>query len=225
MIMQEVRLAQILQKYKACHAHPFVLEVLGTPNAGKTPAINNFKAILDKAHLSHRIVYEVGNICKIEEKLSPEFNLWTLNETISQLMDAYTSNCDIIICERGLMDALCWFMLYFQSDMLGEEEFHILHDYITLNRLRKYEDCCFIMKCSVETSLKREQKRATQNHTGRIVNTTILQKYNYALDQVIEQYGNQFRNVIMLDTTQQSVDLANSMFVTTVLEYLEAQYC
>lgn len=221
--MQKEYVARILKKYRTDHMHPFVIEVLGTPNAGKTPAIKYFEELIKQSDVNYRVIYEVGKKCKVKEKLSPEFNMWTLNETISNLLDAYTSACDIIICERGLMDAICWFLLYYQNNMLNEEEFHVLHEYITLKRLTKYEDCCFVMKCGVETSLNREYKRGLMNGPGRIVNSTILHKYNSALDQVIKRYGHQFKKVLTLDTSSKLLDEANSAFVSIIIDYLETQ--
>ena len=222
MKIRKEHLFKVLSDYSERHNLPYIVEVLGTPNSGKTPAIQAFDKLLKRSGIRYRIIYEAGSRCKVVDKLSPEFSLWTLNETISQLLDACTGNYDIILCERGLFDAICWFGLYYQDQLLGEEEYRIILDYILLERLINRIDCCFIMECSTEASLMRENKGNISNTTGRIVNSTVLPKYNYALAKMIEQHSNRCKKVMRLNTSDLSLEEANMMFTSMLLSHVES---
>lgn len=200
---------------------PFVVEVLGTPNSGKSSAIQTFEKILKRNGIKYRIIYEAATRCKIKNKLSPDFNIWTLNETIKQLLEVYSGNYDIVICERGLLDAICWYELYYQDKSITEEEYRIILNYILLNRFVDRINCCYIMKCSVDVSLNRENLSGLLDTTGTIINDSILTKYNFALERIQKLYSEHFEKVMELNTSELSQTEINKMFVSAILEHIE----
>jgi len=216
-------ITQLLNQYKRKTLFPFVIEVLGTPNSGKTSAIQTFEKILKRNGIKHKIIYEAASRCKIKNKLSPEFNLWTLNDTIKQLLEAYSESYDIVVCERGLLDSICWHELYYRDNNLTDQEFRKIRDYILLKRFTKPISCCYIMKCSVQTSIKRENLSGLLDTTGTIVNDIVLPKYNAALTACKENYGGNFGGIIELDTSETPQTDINSYFISSILEFIENQ--
>lgn len=214
-------MSQLLKQYKTKNTAPFIIEVMGTPNAGKTSAIQTFEKILKRNGVKHKIIYEAASRCKIKNKLSPEFNLWTLSETIKQLLEAYSGNYDIVICERGLLDTICWCGLYYQDNKISEDEYHKLLDYILLNRFINHIDCCYIMKCSIEVSLERENLSGLLDVTGTIMNEIVLSKYNASLEKTKQLYGKYFKTLMTLDTSLLSQSDINRSFISSILDYIE----
>lgn len=212
----------LLSHYKKRNDIPFIVEVLGTPNAGKTSAIQTFEKVLKRNGIKYKIIYEAASRCKIKNKLSPEFNLWTLSETIKQLLEVYSGNCDIVICERGLLDAICWCELYYQDNQINKEEYYKLLDYILLKRFIGHINCCYIMECSIEVSLERENLSGLLEVTGTIMNEEVLSKYNASLEKSKQLYGKYFNKLIKLDTSTLSQADINRQFISTILDYIKA---
>lgn len=215
-------MSQLISQYKMNNTTPFVIEVLGTPNSGKTSAIQTFEKILKRNGLKYKIIYEAATKCKIKDKLSPDFNIWTLNETIKRLIEAYTGNYDIVICERGLLDAICWYELYYQDGLITENEYHTLLNYILMKRFVKRINCCYVMECSVEVSLDRENLADLLEVTGTIINEDILTKYNSALKNVLTSYGQHFEKIVELDTSDLSQVEISRNFVSSMLSCIES---
>lgn len=221
MTVTKDKITRLINEYKKLHRTPFIIEVLGTPNAGKTTAIYTFETILSRTGIRHKVIYEAAEHCIIRKKLSPEYNIWTLSETINQLLEVQDSDIDLVICERGLMDALCWFQLYYHDNLLTEDEYDNLANFILLNRFIHNINCCFVMQCSVATSIERENISEFLDITGTVINETVLTKYNCALESVKSMYGDRFQKIITLDTSELSQSKINRSFISSVTSYLK----
>lgn len=221
MSITKEHMSLLLKQYKTKNTVPFIIEVLGTPNAGKTSAIQTFEKILKRNGVKHKIIYEAASRCKIKNKLSPDFNLWTLSETIKQLLEVYSGNYDIVICERGLLDTICWCELYYQDNIISKDEHQKLLDYILLNRFISHIGCCYIMECSVEASLERENLSGLLDVTGTIVNEVVLSKYNTSLERAKQLYSKYFKMLMTLDTSILSQSEINKSFISSILGYIE----
>ncbi len=221
MIITKEYMHSLINKYKTKNNIPFVIEVLGTPNAGKTSAIQTFEKVLKRNEVNYKIIYEAASKCKIKNKLSIDFNIWTLSETIKQLLEACSGNYNIVICERGILDAMCWFDLYYHDKQINKEEYRKLLDYALLNHFINRINFCYNMKCSIETSLERENLSSLLDVSGTIINKEVLSKYNVSLENITQQYGNYFDKLVCLDTSLLSQTEINHQFISTILEYIE----
>lgn len=215
------QMIQLISVYNSQKKSPFVVEVLGTPNSGKTTALQTFEKLLKRNGIRGKIIYEAAGRCKINNKFSPEFNLWTLNETIKQLVEAYTANYDIIVCERGLLDTLCWFNIYYQDKLISKQEYDKIVEYTLLKGFVNRIDYELIMSCNVETSLYREHLTDINEATGTIVNNVVLTKYNSSLQKVKKDFDKNFKKLIEIDTTNLSQQEINKLVITKIFELMK----
>lgn len=214
-------MAFLLSEYKKRNSLPFIVEVLGTPNSGKTSAIQTFEKVLKRSGIKYKVIYEAASKCKIKNKLSPDFNIWTLCETIKQLIEADSPNYEIVICERGLLDAICWYELYYMNGDITEEEHQKFLDYILLNRFIKKTNCCYIMRCGIDVAIERENLSGLLDISGTIINRQVLKKYDVALQIATKQYGNNFNKIIELDTSNLSQTDINKSFISSLLDFIK----
>jgi len=221
MNITKTHMIQLIDNYKSQKKAPFVVEILGTPNSGKTTAIQTFEKLLKRNNVKCKIIYEAAGRCKIKNKFSPEFNLWTLNETVKQLLEAYTENYDIIVCERGLLDTLCWFNIYYQDNLINKKEYDKIVGYTLLKGLVNRIDYELIVNCSVETSLYRENLSDIIEAAGTIVNEVVLTKYNSSLEKVKNEYNRYFEKVVMIDTTELTQPEINKVFISKIFEFMK----
>ena len=212
-ISEDLHTMEILTAIK-----PFVVEVFGTPNSGKSTAIRELEKTLKDKKIKYKIIYEVASQCGIKNKLSLEFNLWTLNETLKQLIETVSGDYDIVICERGLIDTICWCELYLQNNLMTSDEYRKIVDYILLERFVGQIKCEFIFKCSDKTSLQREKNNGANGIMGTIKNENVLSKYNSCLDRIIEKYGDVFKSIVVIDTDNLSQKAINEIFISKIFE-------
>ena len=211
----------LLSNYKKTNTLPFMVEVLGTPNSGKTSAIQTFEKVLKRNGVKYKIIYEAASKCRIKDKLSHDFNIWTLSETIKQLVEAVSTNYEIVICERGLLDAICWYELYYAQGKITKEEHQKFLDYILLSRFTQKIDCCYIIKCGIMTAIERENLSGLLDVSGTIINEKVLSEYNSALQIATKLYGNRFNKIIELDTSDLSQTEINKHFVSSLFNCIK----
>ena len=221
MAIKKEDMVSLLSEYKKRNKIPFIIEVLGTPNAGKTSALQTFEKVLRRSGIKHKICYEPASRCKIKEKLSASFNIWTFSETLKTLLEIQNSNYDLVVFERGLVDTICWLNLYYKEKLITKDEYTDITNYILLDRFIKNIDCCYIMHCSVETSIKREGLDGLLDVYGTVINENTLTKYNEALLTVEENYGKRFHKVITLDTSELPQIEINRQFTKDIIEYMK----
>ena len=146
-------LAQEVLKLKNLHRQrrPIIIEFCGSPKAGKTSSITALNIFLKRNGFKTTILTERASICPISDKESPVFNVWTCSATINEInekMDeantASEGNLDIILCDRGIFDALCWFRWLKSRDKMSEEEYDVLTQFAMLNRWQKNIDLVYI---------------------------------------------------------------------------------
>lgn len=220
----------ILNEYKRQGRGPFIMEVLGTPNSGKTSAIRAFESIIRRIDLHYnfrdkikvKIIYEAAGKCKLKSKFKPDFDFWTVSETIKQLIEAIDNNYDIIICERGLLDDLCWHNMYLQEKALTKKEFNTIKNYILLDYFVKKVNCVYMMMCDVPTSLARERIEDKLFLKGSIVNEAVLEKYNRSQIEIFKKYSFKFANAEKIDTSAMSESEIITSFQDTLLKCLQS---
>lgn len=203
-------LAQEVLKLKNLHRQrrPIIIEFCGSPKAGKTSSITALNIFLKRNGFKTTILTERASICPISDKESPVFNVWTCSATINEInekMDAANtaseSNIDIILCDRGIFDALCWFRWLKSKDKMSEEEYDVLTQFAMLNRWQKNIDLVYIFLTTPEESIRREYANLLTNMRGSIMKEDILEQYKQAVEETLHEYESAFRATCVQDTT------------------------
>lgn len=203
-------LAQEVLRLKNLHRQrrPIVIEFCGSPKAGKTSSIAALNIFLKRNGFKTNVLTERASICPISDKQSPVFNVWTCTSTINEIneqMDKANSktsdNIDIILCDRGIFDALCWFRWLKQKNRMSEDEYNILTEFATLNRWQKNIDLVYIFLTTPEESIRREYANLLTDKRGSIMKEDILAQYKDAVEKTLEEYRNVFRATCVEDTT------------------------
>ena len=203
-------LAQEVLKLKNLHRQrrPIIIEFCGSPKAGKTSSITALNIFLKRNGFKTTILTERASICPISDKESPVFNVWTCSATINEInekMDeantASEGNLDIILCDRGIFDALCWFRWLKSRDKMSEEEYDVLTQFAMLNRWQKNIDLVYIFLTTPEESIRREYAHLLTNKRGSIMKEDILEQYKKSVEETLHEYESAFRATCVQDTT------------------------
>jgi uncharacterized protein YfkK (UPF0435 family) len=216
--VKEMKLiADYLNQKKKC----VIIELSGTPNAGKTSALKTLERILIKHFkIPAKVMYEAANNCPIKNKYSPQFDYWTVCETIKNLIYYIDGGFRLIICERGVFDAVIWATVYHLDGFIDQNQLNVLSDFYLYPEWASLIGYTFIMKCDTRAAIKRESFDGPDTAKSPIVNKITLDKINNALSIALENNKENIIDYSIFDTSDLDQEEINKIFVSSVFNYL-----
>lgn len=203
---------------------PVVIEFSGSPKAGKTSSITSLVQFLKRNDFKVKVIQEAASICPVIDKHSPMFNLWTLCNSIASLvgvMESDTGNLDVVIIDRGIYDAMCWFQWLDAKGKIEKEMLHTIQEFIIIDRLIRYVDIVFSFSADPQTSIDREYANLLTDVRGSIMNEDTLQAYREAMETTYREKGKFFRKIIKIDTTNKQQNDVGKEVTKETLKSLE----
>lgn len=206
-------LAHDVLKLKNLHRQrrPIVIEFCGSPKAGKTSSITSLNIFLKRNGFKTAVLTERASICPISDKQSPAFNVWTCTSTINEINEridtaniSVENGVDVIICDRGIFDALCWFRWLESKEKMSEDEYKVLAEFSMLYRWQKNIDLVYVFLATPEESIKREYANLLTDKRGTIMREDILSEYSSAVMNTLKEYEDDFRATHIIDTTNRN---------------------
>src|SRR6266568_50174 len=201
----EEQAAEILKLKKDTRPRrPIVIEFCGSPKSGKTSCISALNIFLKRNNFKTLLLTERASICPVPDKQNPMFNIWTACAAITQLVD-YLSNkakeVDVIIVDRAIFDALCWFEWLLENDHLDFDNYNSLVNFLTMKKFRSIIDLIYVFEVSPQVSMLREYSCLLTRKSGSIMNVETLLSYNNAINVSVEKHGGKFAKIQNIDTS------------------------
>jgi len=218
---------EIREKLKTANSKkPIVIEISGTPKAGKTTYIDSLKVFLRRSGIKVKSIHEGASVCPVEDKNNWFFNVWTLNYAINSLIQniyAPVPHIDVLIVERALFDSICWFKWFKEKGSLTDEEYKKIIEFISMERYTSLIDMVCVMKADAETALNRENENMIILGSGRIMNSKTIKEINKVIDEVVKDYSPLFKNkVFEIDTSKFTINEKNISITKLLLENMNA---
>lgn len=195
---------------------PLLIEFCGSPKSGKSTTITSLNIFLKRNGFKTVVLTERASVCPIENKTHPFFNIWTMTSAISEIvknLEQGESRVDIIISDRGIFDALCWFEWLNtnpapKAPYLDDESAKRLENFILMDMWLSYLDLIYVFQVNPETSIKREYANLLTEKRGSIMQEPVLEGFIKATDSVIRKHKDKFRDVqkIVTDTAETDND-------------------
>ena len=175
MIKELQELAENVLSLKAEHRQkrPIVIEFSGSPKAGKTSCINSLELFLKRNGFSVKVIQERASVCPVSDKQSPMFNIWTSCMSLAGLigtLEDKSSNVDVLILDRGIFDALCWFEWLSVTDKMEDQQKVITEHFLLMEELIKSIDIVFAFCVEPHISIEREYANLLTDKIGTIMN-------------------------------------------------------
>lgn len=204
---------------------PIVIEFCGSPKAGKTSCINSLNIFLKRNGFKTAILSEQASFSPISDKHNPVFNVWTCSSAINEInekMDKaqHGEEIDVIISDRGIFDALCWFKWLKSQQHMNRKEYKILTEFATLYRWQKNIDLVYVFMVSPEESIKREYANLLTQKRGSIMREDVLEQYLASVKETMQEYEKDFRAVYEIDTTEKQQNDVGYEVTSKTLEVL-----
>jgi len=212
---------------------PLLIEFCGSPKSGKSTTINALNIFLKRNDFKTVVLTERASVCPIKNKTDPSFNIWTLTSAIAEILKNLEFGggaIDIIISDRGIFDALCWFEWLNKNPNdknkhLDDVSYKQLEDFILMDIWQSSLDLIYIFKVRPETSIEREYANLLTEKRGSIMDEPKLLSFNNAIDSVITKHGDKFRDVKKIETdtedTNNNPDKVSYDVTAEVLHYLQ----
>jgi predicted NUDIX family phosphoesterase len=178
----------------------FVLELTGTPKAGKSTSVSVLQTFFKQAGYQVHLLKERAADCPLPMKGHFFFNAWTMATMLAEVLETHETNTHLLILDRGFFDALIWLELQSRRDQVSPEEKKVFADFVLLERWRSLVDATVIMSVEPAAALQRENQNQVVRRTGSMMNPGSLMQFNEALEQVTQQYSSMF-SLLRIDTT------------------------
>lgn len=220
------KLAEDVLKLKSEHRQkrPIVIEFSGSPKAGKTSCINSLELFLKRNGFSVSIVQERASVCPVSDKHSPMFNLWTACMSLAGLigiLENKKNQVDVLILDRGIFDALCWFQWLVSNKKMEEEQKEITERFLLMEELVKCIDIVFAFCVSPSVSIEREYATLLTDKLGSIMNEKVLEEYLKSIEDIIDNKRGFFHEVFKIETSDKNQDEVGKEVTTITLKTLK----
>jgi len=187
---------------------PIIIEFCGSPKSGKTTTITSLNIFLKRNKFKTVVLSERASVCPVTDKKHPHFNIWTMCSTIAEIIKFYSlrDNIDIIIADRGIFDALCWFEWLNSNDTkenprLEDSKHSTLVNFVLMETWTRIIDLVYVFQVPPEISILREYATLLTKKEGSIMNEKTLLSINNSIDAVVEKYASRFKRVEKIDTS------------------------
>lgn len=203
---------------------PIVIEFSGSPKAGKTSCINSLELFLKRNGFTVKIIQERASVCPVSDKQSPMFNLWTACMSLAGLigvLEDKKDQVDVLILDRGIFDALCWFQWLVRNKRMEESQRIAAENFLLMDELVKSIDIVFAFCVSEDVSIEREYATLLTDKLGTIMNKKVLHEYLEAIEHTIKTKRNYFHKVFMIETSNKNQDEVGKEVTTITLNTLK----
>jgi predicted NUDIX family phosphoesterase/predicted ATPase len=207
--------SELLAVLRAQARRAFVVELTGTPKAGKSTSVVALQTFFKEAGYQVHLLKERAADCPLPMKGHFFFNAWTMATMLAEVLETHETQVDLLILDRGFFDALVWLELQARRGQVTEGEKQVFSEFVLLERWRSLVDVTVLMKVDPEKALQREHQNQIVHRVGSMMNPRALGEFNDALAQVASEYSDRF-SLIEIDTT------SATGVVTTNIELLEA---
>lgn len=183
---------------------PIVIEFCGSPKAGKSSCLSSLDIFLRRNNFKTKVLTERASVCPIENKFDPLFNIWTGCSMLAQLSEMianHSKEYDVIIADRGIFDALCWFEWQRNGGYVGLEDLDRFVKFFTAHRWRMIVDLVYVFRADPKVSMQREYATLLTRKQGRVMRQRILSGYLDATYAAESAYGKLFRKIESIDTS------------------------
>ena len=197
--------AEVLQlKKTSIPRRPIVIEFCGSPKAGKTSCISSLAMFLRRNDFRVKVLVERASVCPVISKYDPLFNIWTVCSAVAELSEILSNSpkdYDVVIMDRGLFDALCWFEWQHEHQHLDNDSLERIVSFLTLKKWQSTIDLVLAFVAKSETSIDREYASLLTRKRGSIMREPTLESYMNTIYRVAREKQGVFRRVEIFDTT------------------------
>lgn len=227
-IKELAKLAKEVLELKNTHRQmrPIIIEFSGSPKSGKTSSIGSLQLFLKRNQFKVEVIQEKASICPVADKQNYTFNVWTAYQSLVDMLailDRKSEKPDVLIIDRGIFDAMCWFEWLYKIKRLTKIQKDNIEQPLLMEEFTKQIDIIFTFESNPEVSLNREYAKLLlePNQMGTIMNTQTLSEYREAIHNTIKNKKKYFHKIIPMDTSDMGQNDVSYQVTKNVLSTLK----
>lgn len=205
---RKLRLKEMRDAGPSSPNFPLVVEIAGSPRAGKTSCIESVTDFFKRGGFSVRLLEEpaalINNSVENKQKLANldkvSFNDLTLNIATESLKKQLLNRCDIIIADRGILDNYIWYDMYHRSGLIDDSKYH---HYIEeqLPQIDISFDHLIALYCDPREAVRREFSNCISIEPRSKTNLEKINDYNVSMQTMLPHFRQIASDVSFIDTT------------------------
>ena len=103
----KLRAEAIRERFDGNARRPVVIEFAGMPKASKTTIVNEIHRFLKRCGFRTKVIVEKASVCPIRDKKDASFNMWTMSQTLCELLvdtqsPPSVTEPEVVIIDRGI---------------------------------------------------------------------------------------------------------------------------
>lgn len=217
------RATDLLKIVRRQARRPFIVELAGTPKAGKTSVVASVESFFDRCGYRVHVLRERAASCPLSMKGHFFFNTWTTASMLAELLEVIDTDNDVVILDRGFFDALVWLDLQAQREQISAEERAVFEQFVRLDRWRTLVDAVVVLRVTPKVALEREGKGHIIERRGSLMNETSLNAFNASLDRTTDRAATWFALHLVPADDEADAKLVAARVVDAILPMLDAR--
>ncbi|OYW72032.1 MAG: hypothetical protein B7Z37_26020, partial [Verrucomicrobia bacterium 12-59-8] len=223
----KARAEEVRSRFDKDARRPIVIEFAGMPKAGKTTIVNEIHRFLKRCGFKAKMIGEKASICPIRDKKDSSFNIWTVCQTLSELLvdtqsPPTASDPEIVLLDRGIFDAVAWLRLLERLKRLKPQERESVENFVLLEDWRNRISQVILLTVNPAQALEREEGLLPIAVAGSIMNLEVLgQTKENALKCALD--FEDYFNIVHIDTTNKKTASITLKVAQLVLDVVETQ--
>jgi predicted NUDIX family phosphoesterase/predicted ATPase len=194
----------------------WVLELTGTPKAGKTTSVTTLRRFFEHCGYRVHLLQERAADCPLPMKGHFFFNTWTTCTMLAEVLATVNTDVDLLVLDRGFFDALIWLELQATNGQVKPEEKSAFEAFVKLDRWRNLVDTTVVMRASADQAISRENQHLIRPREGSVMNPAFLSKFNEAL-QVVQERESKFFHLISFESNINDIVADNTALIAQLL--------
>ena len=149
---------------------PFIVEFLGTPEAGKTTSVKMLRRSLEEKGYKVGLVRESAEIVPDMFKTGcSKGNIWMTLKTAQKLYEEINNDRDIVLVDRGIVDSLAWNYLYAQRGEFSIEKSKCVKNFF---------EAIGVKTDFIVALIPTEESIRRRGGEGHVVNRKFIEEFN-----------------------------------------------
>ncbi|MGV3659120.1 MAG: hypothetical protein ACO1TE_03020 [Prosthecobacter sp.] len=223
----KARAEEIRSRFDKDARRPIVIEFAGMPKAGKTTIVNEIHRFLKRCGFKAKMIGEKASICPIRDKKDSSFNIWTVCQTLSELLvdtqsPPNSGDPEIVLLDRGIFDAVAWLRLLERLKRLKPQDRESVENFVLLEDWRNRISKVILLTVDPAQALEREEGLLPISVAGSIMNLEVLGQTRENVLKCTSDFEEYF-DIEHIDTTNKKTAVIALKVAQLVLDIIEAQ--
>ncbi len=201
---------------------PFIIEITGSQEAGKSVMITELYNTLRKLGLVRIFKPQEGaeQIFHVPRS-TPLYNIRTGLYAASLLIDqSHQHSADIVIFDRCLFDAYAWMTYWVQKGLLSSEQAQQNQLFFLQPHLTKLIDITYVVVCDPKVAIQRSLRNASSQRFAESTNPESVARMYNIFRQEHADLAPTYPQLQLVDTTHMSLKNMNRFITARTLELL-----